>query len=113
MSTDRSRQLYRRLAPSFEAPDMATPGALGQLEGFLANLNLGKYFEVMRDNEVRRHHPRQRRPVPASPWALPGADLHRDGRRWPRGRRSTRGLKTDTLEHFAWSQVTGCVSPEY
>ena len=25
---------------------MATPGALGQLEGFLANLNLGKYFEA-------------------------------------------------------------------
>ena len=65
MSKDRSRQLYRRLAPSFEAPDMATPGALGQLEGFLANLNLGKYFEVMRDNEVRRHHPRQRRPGPS------------------------------------------------
>ena len=69
------------LAPSFEAPGMAAPAALGQLEGFLGNLNLGKYFEVMRDNEVRRHHPRQRRPVPASPWALPGADLHRDGRR--------------------------------
>ena len=46
---------------------MAAPAALGQLEGFLGNLNLGKYFEVMRDNEVRRHHPRQRRPVPASP----------------------------------------------
>ena len=57
------------LAPSFEAPGMAAPAALGQLEGFLGNLNLGKYFEVMRDNEVRRHHPRQRRPVPASPWA--------------------------------------------
>ena len=65
---------------------MAAPAALGQLEGFLGNLNLGKYFEVMRDNEVRRHHPRQRRPVPASPWALPGADLHRDGRRWRRVR---------------------------
>ena len=30
---------------------MAAPAALGQLEGFLGNLNLGKYFEVMRDNE--------------------------------------------------------------
>ena len=39
------------LAPSFEAPGMAAPAALGQLEGFLGNLNLGKYFEVMRDND--------------------------------------------------------------
>jgi len=41
------------LAPSFEAPGMAAPAALGQLEGFLGNLNLGKYFEVMRDNELK------------------------------------------------------------
>ena len=32
---------------------MAAPAALGQLEGFLGNLNLGKYFEVMRDNELK------------------------------------------------------------
>ena len=32
---------------------MAAPAALGQLEGFLGNLNLGKYFEVMRDNKLK------------------------------------------------------------
>ena len=36
---------------------MAAPAALGQLEGFLGNLNLGKYFEVMRDNELKQKRP--------------------------------------------------------
>ena len=42
------------LAPSFEAPGMAAPAALGQLEGFLGNLNLGKYFEVIRGHARQR-----------------------------------------------------------
>ena len=88
---------------------MAAPAALGQLEGFLGNLNLGKYFEVMRDNEVRRHHPRQRRPVPASPWALPGADLRRDGRRWPRVRAP---VAAETHPYFyCWPQMDMEVLP--